>query len=162
VYQFLAAVIWAWRYELSVLREFTLVFFGAPGAIGVLAAISDKFDLGPVIRKIVGNYLSVSRAFWEELIPVVFRFEIGISHSQASFITLIAFPVVLNLLMRKLDLASRNNESRIWAAYPTICIFVFAYLFSVQSDLYVGSPIAMIVVFVFFGGFLDFRCPNNG
>ncbi len=134
---------------MSVLRELTLVSFGAPGAVGVLAAASDKFDLGPILRKIISNYLLVSQKFWEELVPDIVKFEIPISHSQASFITLISLPVFLNFFLRKDEAVPENDSSSFWSYYSVLCILIFAYLFSVQSDILAGSPTALLVAVLF-------------
>jgi len=125
---------------MSILEEVLLVFSGAPGALGVLAAFSDKVSLGPIPGKIVAQYHFVSEEFRTELFPDIFKFQIPLPHNQISFL----IPVEINEIIRERRDGNAQDIPRFWAIYSVVCIFVLAFLFSVQGEVFAGAPSALL------------------
>jgi hypothetical protein len=127
------------------LYRWSLIAFGAPGAIAVLAKLDESLDFGPLLRRIVLGFNTVSLAIWK-YIGEILNFDLTEYHGALS----------LTLICTGILISQRNGNENLeldrWRISFFVEIFSASLLVSVvgfgikSSDLY---QISLVTLFIF-------------
>lgn len=116
-------------------KELLRVFITAPTGFGIVAAFSSRLEVGPLMTQLVQHYYRISRAFWEDLVPSLFRFEVNVPHSQLSFVCLLLVSIASNTFIWRSTGESKNRA--FWSFLSFLSVIIFSIAFGIEAEILV-------------------------